>query len=250
MAQVGGSMGFVGDGGRDNGARTGRDGPFPVALALISLVLSVGLYSFLNSSYFHLTAFVVQGQRTISETDVLALAGVKPGDNILNIDLRALAARIATHPRVRHVHIRRQLPQRLTLVIQEHTPVAFVAAEDGEEGLTFVAVNDLGAPVPITDEEAGALPVIVSATPTGIRAGVAAASDMPAPLRARIDTIAVDEQDGRPRITAFTRIGGVILFGTDDELARKGAIAASLLEAADYAIVDVRFPRSPSVRPR
>lgn len=219
-------------------------GPFPVGLAITTLMIALGLFAFLQSPYFQITHIAVQGNEIVNEAILLANAQVQPGDNLLNVDMRALAARVAAHPRVRHVNVDRRLPSTLLLIVSEHVPVALVVQED-----TRYAVTGDGTVVPLGEDEAERLPVIVDAAPELLPLAVEAAAHLPAALRATVATVEVEADDG-VNITLRTRNGGLILFGDGQELARKAAIAASLFQADDYALIDVRFPRSPAVRAR
>lgn len=230
---------------------------FPIGLSILALLLSIGLYSFLHSPYFHITTVTVQGNNVVTEEELMTLAAIFPGDNVLQVDLRKLAGRVASHPRVRHVHINRRLPDTLIIVMQEHVPVAFVPVADGAGTESadgnepeFVAVNDVGTAVPLVGDEGNELPVITAVEPEMVAAAVATAAHMPVPLRSRVETIDVERLDNELYITARTRSGGTVLFGDDQGLDRKAAIASSLLETTDYAVVDVRFPRLPTVRVR
>lgn len=219
-------------------------GPFPVGLAITALMIALGLFAFLQSPYFQITHIAVQGNEIVSEAVLLANSEVKPGDNLLNVDMQALAARVAAHPRVRHVNVDRRLPSTLLLIVSEHVPVALVVQEDARYALT----GD-GTVVPLGEDEADRLPVIVDVAPELLSLAVEAAAHLPATLRATVAAVEVGAVDG-VNIKLRTRNGGLILFGDGQELARKAAIAASLFQADDYALIDVRFPRSPAVRAR
>lgn len=244
------------------GTRGQPEGPFPLWLAICGLAFVIGLFSFLNSPYFHVTDVIVTGNSVLPSSDLMDLSGVFPGDNILHLDLRRVADRVATHPRVRHIHVERHLPDTLVLIVREHVPVALVPiAEIGDspeaesaqgEGTEnrLMAVNDAVEEVPLLGDEGERLPIIDAGEDKLIVQAVAAAAHMPPSLRERIATIGAEGEGDDVRIIAHTRTGGIIIFGDDGELLRKGAIAASLLDSDDYAVVDVRFPRSPAVRPR
>lgn len=219
-------------------------GPFPVGLAITALLIALGLFSFLHSPYFHITDIAVHGNEIVDEASLLAKAQVQPGDNLLNVDMRALAGRVATHPRVRHVNVDRRLPSTLLLVVSEHVPVALVVQEDAEFALTGE-----GGVVPVGEAEKERLPIIAGLDPKLLPLAVEAAARMPAALRLRVAAVEVDARDG-VSITLRTRSDGLILLGDEHELARKAAIAESLLQTDDYALIDVRFPRSPAVRAR
>ena len=66
----------------------------------------------------------IHGLNRLTKQELLAGAGLKPGEALLDINPYELATRLRAHPLVREVDLRRQFPQRLHLSIQEHQPVA------------------------------------------------------------------------------------------------------------------------------
>src|SRR5690625_4499825 len=131
-------------------------GPFPVGLSVFALLLCLGLFSFLHSSYFHVATVTVQGNDMLTEEELLDLAGIFPGDNVLQVDLQRLAARVAAHPRVRHVHVDRRLPDTVALIVREHVPVALlpVSADDVEGEGAATSTDRHDAPEEDGDAEA------------------------------------------------------------------------------------------------
>src|SRR5688572_32678115 len=61
-----------------------------------------------------------------SEPEIRALAGVEEGDRLLAIDTDRVAARVAAHPWVARVRVRRQLPAALGIEITERRAAAAV----------------------------------------------------------------------------------------------------------------------------
>lgn len=222
---------------------TGRE-TYPVGLTIMALAFALGLFGFMQSPYFHIADVVIEGNVVVADSTVSALAQVHSGDNLLNVDMRATAERVATHPRIRHVNVDRKLPDTLYVHVSEHVPVALVV--HGEE--RFALTSD-GIVVPLAPGEEEGLPVVTEEDEGKLSLAVAAAGHVPPSLRQRLESVYVGG-DGETDIRLTTRDGVVILFGDGDQLARKATIAASLLESSDYAFVDVRFPRSPAVRRR
>jgi cell division protein FtsQ len=91
----------------------------------------------------------------IAREDIVALAGVNPGDRLLAVDTDAVAARVATHPWVATVRVRRQLPSVLVIDVVERRAVASVLLG------TLYLLDEAGRPFKrATLDEADGLAVI------------------------------------------------------------------------------------------
>lgn len=91
----------------------------------------------------------------VSRDEILSLAGVDPGDRLLAVDTDAVAARVATHPWVQTVRVRRQLPSALVIDVVERRAVASALLG------TLYLIDDSGRPFKrATLDEADGLPVI------------------------------------------------------------------------------------------
>jgi cell division septal protein FtsQ len=91
----------------------------------------------------------------VSRDEILALAGAELGDRLLAIDTDAVAARVATHPWVASVRVRRQLPSALAIDVVERRAVASALLG------TLYLLDESGRPFKrATLDEADGLPVI------------------------------------------------------------------------------------------
>jgi cell division septal protein FtsQ len=91
----------------------------------------------------------------VSRDEIVSLAGVADGDRLLAIDTDAVAARVATHPWVAEVRVRRQLPAALVIDVVERRAVATALL-----GALYL-VDDAGRPFKrATLDEADGLPLI------------------------------------------------------------------------------------------
>lgn len=207
-----------------------------VVAALLGLLLVVGVYAFLQSSYFAVAEVAVHGARAVPVEEIMALTGVRLGDNLLTLDMEAVAADVTRHPRIQRVQVERDLPGVLRVKVVEHEPL-LLAAVDGE----LIAFSRDGTPIPVSDEEAARVPVVRGDVDETV---LRLANLLPTDVHARIAEIVAD--DG-----AFTlrgRAGETVLLGDEAELVRKLDIAVDLLRQNRYAVIDVRFPASPVVR--
>jgi cell division septal protein FtsQ len=91
----------------------------------------------------------------VARDEILALAGAELGDRLLAIDTDVVAARVATHPWVASVRVRRQLPSALAIDVVERRAVASALLG------TLYLLDDAGRPFKrATLDEADGLPVI------------------------------------------------------------------------------------------
>jgi cell division septal protein FtsQ len=107
------------------------------------------------SPRFALREIRVDGTPHVSRDDLVALAGATLGERLLSVDTDAVAARVAAHPWVASVRVRRQLPSALVIDVVERHAVA--AALLG----TLYLLDETGRPFKrATLDEADGLPVI------------------------------------------------------------------------------------------
>jgi cell division protein FtsQ len=166
------------------------------------------------------------------------MADVRAGDRLLAIDPDAVAARIARHPWVASVRVRRQLPSVLRIDVRERTAAA-VAALGG-----LYLVDDTGRPFKrATMDEADGLPVL-----TGLDRGHYAqlrdaseaafreALGIAAVYRARAGRPPVSEVNVDPRFgfTLFLQGGTEVRLGRGD-YGKKLARLDQILEAVKAA---------------
>ncbi len=65
----------------------------------------------------------------VSREDVLKLAGIREGRNIFSFHLAEAIQGVEFHPWVKSVSVRRQLPDRVLIELEERTPIAIVAMD-------------------------------------------------------------------------------------------------------------------------
>ena len=71
----------------------------------------------------------VRGSRFLSEGEVRELLGPAVGENILNLDIEALKARLRASPWVADATVTRTLPDTLRVIVHERTPLALAELE-------------------------------------------------------------------------------------------------------------------------
>jgi cell division protein FtsQ len=81
---------------------------------------------FTQSEYFQARQIQVEGGRRLSRQLVLDQAGVRPGVNVLSVNLAAARKRLLAHPWIAEAEIQREIPSTLRIRIREHVGAAVV----------------------------------------------------------------------------------------------------------------------------
>ena len=95
-------------------------------VALLCGALFAG-YKALNSlTFFRLKKIEVSQAKRLTRDEILAIAGIEPGRDLLRISLKQMGEQLSRNPWVESVHIRRFYPDGLSIAITEREPLAVV----------------------------------------------------------------------------------------------------------------------------
>ena len=94
----------------------------PLAIAAASLREFV-----LENPYFSVREIQVRGAEKVSGNEIITIAGLRRGMSIWSLDLPGIEKKIARHPWVRRVIVRREFPRRVIIEVEERAPKAIVA---------------------------------------------------------------------------------------------------------------------------
>jgi len=98
-----------------------------LSAAVAIVMVFIYAYSYvLSMPYFQIKEIAVRGLAELTEKDVLALAGVKPHQNLLAVNTDVLERKISVNPWVEKAYVGREFPNRLVLVVKERKPLALV----------------------------------------------------------------------------------------------------------------------------
>jgi cell division protein FtsQ len=127
---------------RKRNTRRWRQWIMVVSVVATLIVLTVALYGWrrqlmvsgatarqfvLESPYFSVREIQVRGGEKFGGNEIVALAGLKHGMNMWRIEPATIEKKVAKHPWVRRVLVRREFPRRVVIEIEERTPKAIVA---------------------------------------------------------------------------------------------------------------------------
>jgi len=92
------------------------------------LIAAASLRDFVvESRYFSVREIQVRAGGKVSGNEIVTIAGLSKGMNIWKIDLAGIERKIAKHPWVRRVLVRREFPRRIVIDVEERKPRAIVA---------------------------------------------------------------------------------------------------------------------------
>ncbi len=98
-----------------------------VCFALGVRIASRQIRSLLGSAaLFRVVEIRVEGVHVLDKKRVLALSGLKEGENIFKIDLKQTAVRVARDLMIKKVTLSRVLPGRICISVSEREPVALI----------------------------------------------------------------------------------------------------------------------------
>ncbi|MBZ4419472.1 cell division protein FtsQ/DivIB [Myxococcus sp. RHSTA-1-4] len=147
----------------------------PGVLKVLALTLATGLLVWggvearrwaLTSPRFDLAAVSFSGLQRASRVELLRLAALTKGQNLWSLDTGTLERAMSQHPWVKTVEVTRRFPNRVSVEVTEHVPVAmavlgdlYVLDEDGEpfkrvtpgDGLDLPLVTGLDREGYVTD---------------------------------------------------------------------------------------------------
>ena len=206
-----------------------------------------------STSLFHAKSIGVEGERHLSERQVLRIAGIDDDTNVFRLDEGAVRRRLERDPWIANAIVSADLPSSVSITVLERVPVAVALTE--EDGRQLIA----GDGTPLGAAAAGsALPEVRLVGEPGqpgpafdaVAAGAGVAAGMPPAIRLQVELVVIGS-DGI--ITLHLTDGVTVTYGGPDEFEAKAeAIAAILAYAEDQGralmSIDVTAPAAPTAR--
>lgn len=97
-----------------------------ISIAALSSLFIYAYSYFLSAPYFEIKETSVRGLKELTEKDVLTLVEIKPGQNILAVNVDVLSRRVAVNPWIKNVYVGREFPNRIVVDVRERNPIALV----------------------------------------------------------------------------------------------------------------------------
>lgn len=141
---------------------------FLALIASLSYLAIVQLrYLFFGTSYFEISDIAVEGASEIAREEVLRLAGVAPGANVINLDREAVRRQLLMHPMIKDAAVELKGLCSVRLRVTERIPLLYVKV-----GTSFLEISEDGVILSNTGMGERDLPII-----TGVDFGDRAVGD-------------------------------------------------------------------------
>ncbi len=132
----------------------------------VLLVFLIGLI-LLNSKLFAVTNVEIKGNQIVSSEDIILNAGLNSYRNIFQIDSDKLSTLILQDPRIATVKIKRQLPGKIIIFVDERIPLCLLSYLNN-----LLIIGDDALVMGVQEEnEAIELPVVIGVRPKSIKYG-------------------------------------------------------------------------------
>jgi cell division protein FtsQ len=218
------------------------------------IMVGAGTWVVLNSAFFAIRDFRVIGTRGVPDAEVLRIAAVEEGENLITLPTEDVAARLEGHPRIAAAEVERDLPTTVVIRVMERRPAGWIEDPDGP-----VVVAGDGTVLSRERRPPRSLPALGSwpnslapgATIDGMNEQLRITSAMSSWLRLRIASAKLEGGS----VTLSLRDWGDVLYGTPTDVEEKNEALASMLRWAEeqgiaVQTVDVRVPSAPSLAPQ
>jgi cell division protein FtsQ len=232
----------------DDEERRRRLRPWAIGGAVV-VALVTGSVALSYTSLFGARTVEVEGEEQLGPRQVMRLAQVTMGTNVLHLDEAKAAARLEDEPWILDATVRTSLPGTISISIRERTPV--LVLQSGSVRRLAAADGTVLGRAPKT----AAFPVVT--VPEGLRLGpgqVAAAADvvtaMVPVVRARVDSLSI-AGDGE---VAMVVDGGVdVVYGSASDAVVKAQALRAILDWAEQEergllSIDLSVPAAPTAR--
>jgi len=193
----------------------------------------------------------VQGASRVSVERILAAAAIEPGMNLWKLDTDAVGARVAALPEIGRAELIRELPNRVTILVEERRPFTLVHTgrlhwldEDGH--LLGEVGRAVAPPAPVitglTEDEVAHMRTSPSSKARTAIALIRALLRSGSPLAEEISEIDMSRRDGP---VLYTVDGIEVRLGTEEweeRLARlEGVLAQMARQGTTVTSIDLRF---------
>jgi len=224
---------------------------WPAAVVGLALVMAVAWWV-TNSRVFDVRTLRVDGNAHLSSEEVVRLAALTDGTNVLWMSTGEVERRLERHPWVQSADVSRTLPSVVAISVRERRPVAVIG---GPRPLLVAADGTvLGEAGP-----SARLPLIEAPGEHGVGSRVDASMPQLSVARALSadlrDAVASVSTGAGPTITLELRTGVRVLFGEPSGAPAKVEALASVLRwAARKGVtpeyIDVRVAAAPALMPQ
>lgn len=110
-----------------------------LSISILILIVLVSIYLFMHSAFFNIERIYVTGYKTVPANEVTALAGIKIGTNIFEVNKDICSGAIKIHPMIKQAAIVRHYPRTIEIQVAERKMWTVIPYPDG-----YICIDDQG----------------------------------------------------------------------------------------------------------
>jgi cell division protein FtsQ len=204
-----------------------------------------------RTTFLRLENIEVSPLKRLTRSEIVALAGVKPGDAMLGLKLKGVVQQLSKNPWIEQVHVRRYFPHTLSITLSERSPRAvanvgclYYLDGKGELFKSLVEGDRLDYPL-ITGVNEGDLEKDPAGTKEAFKSALLLIDSLKSGTVFGLEDVSEIHYDKGYGFTLFTMQGGVPVKlgngGFTEKLARLSGIFRELqpqMQALDYIDLD------------
>jgi len=95
-------------------------------VALVCTLIGVAYRALGSTNFCRLKTIEVSSAKHVSRDEILSIAGVEPGSDLLRMNMKRMGEQLSRNPWVETVHVRRYFPDSLSIAVTEREPLAVV----------------------------------------------------------------------------------------------------------------------------
>ena len=233
-----------------------------LSLAVV-VALAAGAYAVTRSPLFEVDEVVIEGLTGERVDLVRRLAGIRPGERLLEVDLDAVRDDVERLPWVRSVDVARRPPSTISVAVDVRVPVAVVRLPETSwllDGDGVVVGGGVDEDLVVIDAPSSVLPGPgVETSDSAVRNALEVHQSLPGPLRAQVDRYEAPSDRSLRLHLADSDVW--VRFGRAERVDDKAQVIGLLLEQAreqaqvqgrsglGVAELDVRAPDNPVLIP-
>jgi len=109
-------------------------------------VCAAVIFTVLKAPFFNIKTIICVGQETLTEEQIIQIAGVKTDTNIFSTGVKAMKRRLADNPLIAECNVRRLFPNKLKIWVREAKTAAYIEGSTG-----IIHIRETGQIIRITD---------------------------------------------------------------------------------------------------
>lgn len=202
----------------------------PILIVMCALIL---LIIFISSSYFRLESIEIEGNKGLTQEEIITMSGIEEDANVLAVSLDRTRDRLLCDLRIENVEVTRILPNKIRLIVRERNPIFYATGSLGfleidRKGMVLAvhkSMNRMDVPV-LTGRQLSDLYVGDVCDDAELKQVSDYLADLPEDVLKQISEINIQDPN---QVYAYTTDSIYVDLGPIERLAAKASLTSEML---------------------